>query len=386
LLTKRPFFSVARALSPLLLVALAAASAACGSSTGADSGRANVDGGSADDAAVPNPCPAQDSHVVDDAGTCASSIAWTAGPSIATPRNHHMTWLVDQGAGAAFLYVAGGSGNGSKALADVQRAPIADDGTLGAWEAQTPLPNGIIAASVIVTHGEVILTAGYETTKTWISKIGSDGSMGAWTAGPDQTGSYFHATGLSYGDFAYVIGGLDDTGNLDQISRASIAKDGTLGAWTKIGKLPYVLSHHAAAVNGKTIYVLGGETMDGVPRADVLRSTVADDGSLSTWITDTAMPIADETHAAFIHDGDLYFAGGIGGPTDLSLATIARAQLPVDANGSLGAWVTDATSALPHARSHVHQMPIRGKYIYSVAGAPTGFPSVTGASVVGTFQ
>jgi hypothetical protein len=369
-----------------IVIALGSASAACGNSSGADSGRANVDGGSADDAAPANPCPAQDSHVVDDAGSCASSIAWAAGPTIATPRNHHMTWLVDQGAGATFLYVAGGSNSASRAVADIQRAPINDDGTLGAWQEQTPLPNGIIAASVIVTHGEVILSAGYGTTKTWISKIGSDGSMGAWTAGPDQTGEYFHATGIAYGDFAYVIGGVDSTGNLDQISRAPVSKDGTLGAWTKIGKLPYALSHHASVVNDKTLYVLGGETMDGVPRADVLRTTIADDGSLATWVTDTAMPIADETHAAFIHDGSLYFAGGIGGPTDLSLATIARAPLPLDAGGALGAWVVDATSALPHARSHVHQMPIRGKYIYSVAGAPTGFPSVTGASVVGTFD
>jgi hypothetical protein len=356
------------------VLSLAVASAACGNSSNADSGRANVDGDGGtptDEAAAPVTDPL--------------AITWAAGPTIATPRNHHMTWLVDQGPGATFLYVAGGSNAASHAVADIQRAPINDDGTLGAWQEQTPLPNGIIAASVIVTHGEVILSAGYGTVTTWISKIGSDGSMGTWTKGPDQTGQYFHATGISYGDFAYVIGGLDGTGNLDQISRAPIAKDGTLGAWALIGKLPYVLSHHAAIVNDKTIYVLGGETMDGVARADVLRTTVADDGSLAAWTMDTKMPIADETHAAFIHDGNLYFAGGIGGPNDDSLATIARAALPTTAGGMLGDWFVDTSSSLPKARSHVHQMPIRGNYIYSVAGAPTGFPSVTGASVVGTF-
>ena len=67
-----------------------------------------------------------------------------------------------------------------------------------------------------------------------------------------------------------------------------------------------------------------------------------------------------------------------------SLATIARA--PLAADGTIGTWFADPASALPHARSHVHQMPIRGTFIYSVGGAPTGFPSTTAFETdIGTF-
>ena len=169
------------------------------------------------------------------------SISWAVGADIATPRNHHMTWVTDQGPNAAFVYVAGGSDASSKALADVQRAAInADGNSLGAWQEVTPLPAATIAASVIVTHGEIILTGGYGTERTFDFPGASrrlDGPMRV--SGPYLTGSWFHATGVAFQDFAYVIGGFDLLGNeINQVVRANIASDGTLDAWQSVATLP----------------------------------------------------------------------------------------------------------------------------------------------------
>jgi hypothetical protein len=323
---------------------------------------------------------AADSHV-DDAGVCSASIAWTVGADIAIPRNHHMTWVTE--GTNAYVYVAGGSNASSQAIADVQRALINSDGTLGAWEEVTPLPAPTIAASVILTHGEVILTGGYSTVATWTSQIQADGSMGPWMAGPKLTGPWFHATGVAFQDFAYVIGGFDLLGNeINQVVRASVADDGTLGPWQSVATLPSGLSHHASVVFGSTLYVSGGESKNGVPKPDVITASLASDGSLGAWATAPSLPYAVETHATFVHDGAIYVAGGIDGNLN-SLATITRAPLAPD--GTVGTWVVDPFSALPHARSHVHQMPIHGAFIYSVAGAPTGFPSTTAETDIGSF-
>ncbi len=293
-----------------------------------------------------------------------------------------MTWVTDQGPGAAFLYVAGGSDSSSNAIADVQRAAINADGSLGAWQEIDPLPAATIAASVIVTHGEVILTGGYGTERTWISTIQPDGSMGSWVAGPFLTGPWFHATGVAFQDFAYVIGGFNNGTETDQIARATVAADGTLGPWQAVATLPYGLSHHASVTVGSKVYVLGGESQNGVPRADVLSAVLGNDGSIGAWNTEPPLPYAVETHATFVHDGSIYIAGGIDGDMN-SRATIVRA--PLGSDGAIGGWFVDTASALPHARSHVHQMPIRGAFIYSVAGAPTGFPSTAAETDIGSF-
>ncbi len=68
----------------------------------------------------------------------ADSVAWAAGTSLPSGRDHHGTF-VTTGGGQAWLWVAGG--NDYKAMmSDTWRAPIAADGSLGAWIAGPSLP------------------------------------------------------------------------------------------------------------------------------------------------------------------------------------------------------------------------------------------------------
>jgi hypothetical protein len=364
-----------------LSTALGLALVACGSThsgagaSGDDGGGGEGDAGVAVNDGGSAACPNDAS-----AGACLA-ITWAVGPKLPTARNHHMTWLADTGS-APFIYVAGGSNSASQGIADVECAGINPDGTLRPWEKTTPLPNAIIGAGVTVTHGEVVLAGGYGLTASWRATINADGSMGTWTAGPALPGPWFHTAAVSFANYVYVIGGLNGMMEIDQVVRATVAADGSLGAFQAAATLPYPLSHHSAVVQDHVLYVLGGESSDGIARPDVLSAVLSDDGTIGAWKHEISMPMDLETQASFVYSGSIYAIGGISGLG--SVNNVLRS--PLSADGSLGAWLDDKASALPHARSHVHQMPIYQGWVYSVAGAPTGFPSVTTETDIGTFH
>jgi N-acetylneuraminic acid mutarotase len=342
-----------------------------------------MSGGATGGAGGAGGCPS-DAHETD-AG-CVATITWAMGPKVPTARNHHETWLVDKGSNV-FLYVAGGFDVSTNTLADVQRAPVKPDGTLGAWMMQPPLPAPLGGSGVAMTHGEVILAGGYDSAATWLSVIQPDGSMGTWNKGPALPAISFHTTAVAYQDFVYVIGGLNDTTQSESatVVRSTVAADGSLGPWQMMTALPQGLSHHAAVVFANKIFVIGGETtFNTIAVATVLSTTIAADGSLGSWQTEAPLPLIDETQSAFVHDGWLYVVGGIGTASTVTLRNVFRAPLAPD--GTLGAWVDDTASRLPHARCHVHQTPVYQRWVYSVAGAPTGFPTVTDEADVGTFH
>jgi hypothetical protein len=392
---------LAFALLPLTALALAPA---CGggdaptSSSAASSGTSGT-GGSTSSASssassasgTGGGCPA-DEHAAD-AG-CDTAIAWAAGPAIGLPRDHHATFLIDPGPSAArFLYVAGGFSQAtSKLLTSVVRAPVADDGSLGKWASVADLPTPVTGAGVAVTHGEVILAGGYSSSQTWLAPVNADGSLGAWAMGPALSGVRFHTSAVVYGDFLYVIGGLDGTMTTDEVARAAIGKDGTLGPYQIAAHLPYSLSHHVALVSGSTLWVVGGQTGNtndnsGTPHKETWSAALAADGSVGAWIPGPALPDAYETSAGLIHDGYAYLVGGVLDKTaseasGVPTANVLRAGLP--GPGMLGAWALDAASKLPAARSHVHHLPVFGSHVYSVSGLK-GFVD-TNAVEIGTFQ
>jgi hypothetical protein len=314
------------------------------------------------------------------------------------PRDHHATFAVDPGASSArFVYVGGGFSQASSALlTDVVRAPVASDGTLGVWSEAAKLPVAIAGMGVAVTHGEVILTGGYFSAKTWTADIQADGSLGTWTAGPVLSKELFHTAAAVYGDFLYVVGGLTGTAldtTTDDVQRSAIAADGTLGAFQTVAHLPYTLSHHVLIIDGATLYVIGGQTGNpndnsGTPHREVQIAALAADGSLGAWTQGPDTPEGYSTSAGVVHDGFMYVVGGIVDATMDESGGVATANVlrtTVAGPGMLGAWAVDKASKLPAARSHVHQVPLLGSHLYSVAGM-TNNGDDTNAVAVGVFQ
>jgi len=69
-----------------------------------------------------------------------------------------------------------------------------------------------------------------------------------------------------------------NTDNTASIERAAILENGSLGSWEAAGELPEKRSHHALAVHGDALYVIGGLTGNpsgaNTVRTDVLRATL----------------------------------------------------------------------------------------------------------------
>ena len=80
--------------------------------------------------------------------------------------------------------------------------------------------------------------------------------------------------------------------------------------------MPRPRSHHASLVHQGALYLVAG--LDGNPAGantplnDVLRAPIQADGSLGAWATVSALDSAYATHAALVEGGYLYVVGGGG--------------------------------------------------------------------------
>ena len=144
-------------------------------------------------------------------GTLSS---WEPARSLPAPRSHHASFAHD---GA--IYVTGGlRGNPAgenTTLADVLRAPVATDGTLGPWETVSTFDSTRVAHAAFVRDGHVVLVGGVES----------------------------------------------DTRFSDTVQRARLLPDGRLGPWERLDPLPLGRghAHHTPLWRGH-VYSVGGRS------------------------------------------------------------------------------------------------------------------------------
>lgn len=303
------------------------------------------------------------------------ALAWAAGPALPAPRDHHVTFAVEAG-GVRTLVVAGGMRGGMPTGSytdEVWGSAIATDGSLAAWRALAPLPEPRAGASVVVAGRSVVVTSGNTTghrpaTATLVARVDAGGTLGAWAAGPALPAARFHHASVHHRGTVYVLGGLERGRATRTVFRARLAPDGTLGAWEAPDSLPAPRSHHAAFVHGDAIYLAGG--IAATPRdadqlrRDVIRAPVLADGRLGAWDTVSVMDSSYVTAAAAVHGGAVYLVGGVeNGRRFTDGVQVAR----LGRDGRPGAWTT-AAGRLPAGRAHVHQVPVVGGRLYSVAG------------------
>jgi N-acetylneuraminic acid mutarotase len=167
-----------------------------------------------------------------------------------------------------------------------------------------------------------------------------------------------------------VAGGLTGAGvdNTPLVERAEVALDGTLSAWVTVTALPDKRSHNAIVAYDDALWVSGGLSGDpaGVHTSykDVLRAEILADGSLGAWNTVGELPLTLATHSSFAHGGALYVVGGVE-DGDTNTAAVRRAL--IEENGMLASW--EDLPPLPKPRAHAHQTPVFGGFVYSAGGA-----------------
>ena len=159
------------------------------------------------------------------------------------------------------------------------------------------LPNGLAYAGAVRLGAYTFVTGGTTSTgptaDVLVSRTKADGTLEGWKnigALPMALSNHAVAT---YADDIYLIGGESDVLERNVLV-ARMNDAGELSAWSKVSQLPSALSGACVTTSGNHVMVLGGQ--DGTSRIrDVLMATIQADGSLSAWSPIGKLPTA-QTH------------------------------------------------------------------------------------------
>ena len=110
---------------------------------------------------------------------------------------------------------------------------------------------------------------------------------------------------ISAGGLLYVIGGETPDGVADSV----LVYDPRQDSWRDAPAKPTRASNMAAAVTDGRIFVFGGSDPDGQP----LATTEVFDPATGTWETNASMPISLAAHTATVWNGQVYLFGGWNG-------------------------------------------------------------------------
>ncbi|HOI41488.1 MAG TPA: hypothetical protein PK523_00955 [Elusimicrobiales bacterium] len=222
----------------------------------------------------------------------------------------------------------------------------------------TPLPQALMSHSVLTMNGRVYVAGGisdtggvkgqggYLNNVYYSAQMNPDGSLGAWQVAspmPELLGLGMHAS-LAHDGRLYVLGGNNLFGPRDVVYHASAGEDGSLAAWQTTTPLPEKLAVHSAAASASRVYVTGGIIRSAGATSAVYSAEFNADGTLGTWRPETPLPARLFGHQSMVREGRLIVLGGSedhtiymdGQPAGAISARVLSAAINPD--GTLGAW------------------------------------------------
>lgn len=258
----------------------------------------------------------------------ASLGAWTAGPDLPESTFSHATVALGR-----TLYLVGGQhfrpGFGIGASNVVYYSRLNADGTPGPWAETTPLPKAAFFLNAAVWNGRLYVTGGWNgqglLPDVYSAAANADGTLGAWRAEtPLPEGVYTHAAAAE--GTLYVLGGVVNGGSdvRSDVYHASIGADGALGPWTPTSPLPVPLANLGSAIAGGRLYVTGGWTGAEASTA-TYSAPILPDKSLGEWTAYAHFAPGRNRHATASGGGRLYVSGGVNG---VPLNEVLGVELP----------------------------------------------------------
>jgi len=256
-------------------------------------------------------------------------------------------------------------------------AVIASAGDWSSTFIVTTVPAGAATGPVVVTTA---LGKSNAITFTLTQNAAFNPSTITWTATNSlpvalsgHAAAFAELHGTTTTRAVYAIGGADNSNTpATSVYLTTVGGSGSLSSWSPTTTLPVGLAFSAAAVatpaNSRVnalgfLYVIGGATdASGQPSTTVYRGTLAADGTVSSWVQTTALPVPLHSIGAVIFHGDLYVAGG---STTGNAPAGAVYRSRIDTSGTLGAWQTEA--ALPFPRAHAG-LGAFGGYLFTFGG------------------
>ena len=308
-------------------------------------------------------------------------------------------------AGGGFLYKLGGLGDkGICGTQDVLFTRLNADGSVGPWAATTSLPGmgtttqTATCAGVSYQISDIITGWGYEAVYSsgtvfvlggnlwnfnsfpdgatihfskalFYAKANPDGTLGAWQRGPDLPAPAFFSAAAVADGVIYISGGRDDSATSfvrRDVYFSRLNADGSPGAWqVSASPLPGGLWLHASEAAAGRLYVAGGVTYDPFPRDQITNSVfsapIAADGTLGAWVSEASLPLGLAGHGLRERHGVLYTIGGQ--EPDWPSVSVHASALASD--GTLSAW-TDS-DPLPLSL-YMHGSAVGGDTLYAVGG------------------
>lgn len=286
------------------------------------------------------------------------------------------------------LYAMGGLGI-TGAQSSIEAAPIQSGASLDVFAPSTGMLSTPRASTAGIGDGGAFYVVGGKNGPNFLSSIeratlGSDGAPGAFApvVAALITGRSQHTVAL-VGQRLYVIGGLGDAGPLATVEQTDVL-DG-VHPFLSASPLTQPRQGHASVViDGKFLYVIGG-TGGAAPLDSVEVATIAGDGTLGAFssVPGVTLKAARSGHAIVVLGRLLYVLGGQGraGAGDTALDSVERTVIGND--GSLAPFQVVQDAALVHARLDFATVVI-GSYIYLIGGDDLSGPylkSIERASV-----
>jgi hypothetical protein len=238
-----------------------------------------------------------------------------------------------------YVYAIGGATHAvsTVAIANVYYSKIGNDGTLGAWQSTASLNTPRFGAGVTIYDGYVYVLGGNNGSALntgEFAKLNSDGTVGAWSQVTLNDSRVIPAA-FALNGYLYISGGTTNgTTPIGTTLYAPIGANGLPGSWstTSASFANARFGLQAFSANGY-VYILGG--YDGTKFYNDVQYTKpsSSTGDISSWSFGNAFPIGREEFSSVVSNGYLYvYSGGNGTVlTDIESA-------PILSNGALGDW------------------------------------------------
>jgi hypothetical protein len=290
-----------------------------------------------------------------------------------------------------FLYQAGGASNGNGILdgANVFYAQVHTNGTIGTWNVATALPEFVQYHAGVVVNGFLYVLGGYHynaelgffvANLVYYAKFNPDGSVGAWQTATPMPNPLFFFSAVVWNGRIYVAGGCNGATFYNAVWSAQVQTNGSLSPWVTQPSLPVPTNSyssgiytHASVANG-FLYVLGGADLDATEFVKaVYYSKINADGTLAGWNQTTPLPQPLSNLGAVAAGGRVFAMDGFNG----SLFVNVFYSAVVAGDGSLGTW---SSGPLPRGSIPMYQfgMAASDSYIFVAGGTDeeSGFNTV----------
>ncbi len=229
---------------------------------------------------------------------------WVATTSLPVP----LAWFSAE-ATEGRVYTIGGW-NASGLTSAVRCAAIDSTGALGAWQTTASLPvplythGGILVDSCIYAIGGATGVGQPVVADARFARIQPDGSLGAWQAtSPLPMANRLNGV-VYHNGFIYSIGGRPDASPTGAVWYAARNADGTLGPWQAANSLPAAVEGATCCAIDGRVYVVSGLT------AACWSAPTNPDGSLGAWASEAGLPQARWAADGLAHAGRIYVPGG----------------------------------------------------------------------------